>query len=374
MNLNIEHWKEFLVSSIFTIHNGKGITQDEIEEHAGELNAVQSGEDNNGVLGKIDKAYCEKMNYTISEKPCLTVARSGSAGFVSYQEDGCVVGDSAKILHLIEEEKATKNIYIFLQTILTANRFKYAYGRKVTESKYMEDVIKLPIKRNLDKTPFIDSSCKFSKEGYVPDWCFMDSYISSLKHKPLLTNNKKRNAVELNIDSWKKFKIGNLFDVKLSKGDIQLEEIEKGDIPLVSSGETDNGIVGYIDSNGDGEAEIFTKNKITVDMFCNPFYQENDFFAVSHGRVNVLCPKFDLTKHIGLFICSLIKQEKYKFSYGRAVYSDEISNMEIPLPVLSNDDKSIYIDATKKYSPDGYVPDWLWMENYIKLLPYGDRI
>ena len=76
MNLNIEHWKEFLVSSIFTIHNGKGITQDEIEEHAGELNAVQSGEDNNGVLGKIDKAYCEKMNYTISEEPFHRLRKS----------------------------------------------------------------------------------------------------------------------------------------------------------------------------------------------------------------------------------------------------------------------------------------------------------
>ena len=54
---------------------------------------------------------------------------------------------------------------------------------------------------------------------------------------------------------------------------------------MVSSGETDNGIVGYVDSNGDGEAEIFTKNKITVDMFCNPFYQENEIKSITYFSV-----------------------------------------------------------------------------------------
>ncbi len=38
------------------------------------------------------------MGYTYTEKPCLTVARSGSAGFVSFQINGCAVGDSANIL------------------------------------------------------------------------------------------------------------------------------------------------------------------------------------------------------------------------------------------------------------------------------------
>lgn len=179
--LGISNWKEFKVSSILTIQNGKGITKEEIEDNLGDFTVVQSGEDNNGVLGKIDKDYCISMNYTISEKPCLTVARSGSAGFVSFQIDGCVVGDSAKIL-LLEDSVASTEVYLFIQTILTANRFKYAYGRKVTEDKYMNDTIKLPIKHNPDGTPFIDQSCKYSEEGYVPDWDFMENYIKSLPY------------------------------------------------------------------------------------------------------------------------------------------------------------------------------------------------
>ena len=39
----------------------------------------------------------------------------------------------------------------------------------------------------------------------------------------------------------------------------------------------------------------------------------------------------------------------------------------------SKDSKPV-IDATHEFSDDGYMPDWEWMESYIKSLPYSDRI
>lgn len=179
--LDIDNWEEFKVSGLFTLLNGKGITKEEIEENKGSFVAVQSGEENNGVLGKIDKQYCIKMGYTLTDKMCLTVARTGSAGFVSFQSAGCVVGDSAKIL-LLDDKVATTNIYLFLQTILTANRFKYDYGRKVTEDKYLADIIKLPIQRDSNGTPVIDDNRTYSDKGYIPDWQFMEDYINSLPY------------------------------------------------------------------------------------------------------------------------------------------------------------------------------------------------
>lgn len=180
-SLEINNWKSFKVGRILSILNGKGITNDEIEENPGTFNAVQSGEENNGVLGKIDLIYCKKKKYTVSERSCLTVARSGSAGYVSFHPNGCVVGDSAKIL-LLPEKIASNGVYLFIQTLLTANRFKYAYGRKVTEEKYAEDEIKLPILMAADGTPVIDNSNEFSDEGYIPDWQFMEDYIKSLPY------------------------------------------------------------------------------------------------------------------------------------------------------------------------------------------------
>lgn len=166
MNLNVSTWKSFVVGKLLTIKNGKGITKEELEENKGSFVVVQSGESNNGVLGKIDLDFCKMMNYTYSEKPCLTVARSGSAGFVSFQIDGCVVGDSAKIL-LLDDDVASIERYLFLQSVLMTNKYKYAYGRKVTEEKYMNDYIDLPIQYNSDGTPFFDESKKYSDDGYV---------------------------------------------------------------------------------------------------------------------------------------------------------------------------------------------------------------
>lgn len=179
--MDIDNWEEFTVSSLFTLLNGKGITKEEIEENKGTFVAVQSGEENNGVLEKVDKQYCIMKGYTLTDKMCLTVARTGSAGFVSFQSEGCVVGDSAKIL-LLDDTIATTNIYLFLQTILTSNRFKYDYGRKVTEDKYLADIIKLPVQRNNNGEPVIDRSHKYSKDGYIPDWQFMEDYINSLPY------------------------------------------------------------------------------------------------------------------------------------------------------------------------------------------------
>ena len=157
--------------------------------------------------------------------------------------------------------------------------------------------------------------------------------------------------MNLNTSLWKEFVVGDYFDVFLSAGDLKIDDCEPGEIPLVSSGSTNNGIVGYIDKKGDGKAQIFKANCITVDMFCNAFYQKEDFYAVSHGRVNVLYPKFECNLQIGLFICSIIQKEQFKYSYGRAVYSSEIARMIIKLP------------ATVTGSPD-----WDFMEKYIKSL------
>ncbi len=159
--------------------------------------------------------------------------------------------------------------------------------------------------------------------------------------------------MNLNTPLWKEFTIGDYFDVYLSSGDLKIDDCEPGNIPLISSGSTNNGIVGYIDEKGDGKAQIFKANCITVDMFCNAFYQNEDFYAVSHGRVNILYPKFKCNLQIGLFICSIIKKEQFKYSYGRAVYSSEIARMIIKLPS----------------TPDN-EPDWNYMEQYIKSIKH----
>ena len=84
-------------------------------------------------------------------------------------------------------------------------------------------------------------------------------------------------------------------------------------------------------------------------------YQEQDFQASQN--IAVLRNSF-ITKEMALFICSMINFEmRLKYSYGRTVGKMNIEQMVLKLPVDS----------------DGN-PDWQFMENYIKALPYGDRL
>jgi predicted nucleotidyltransferase len=64
-----------------------------------------------------------------------------------------------------------------------------------------------------------------------------------------------------------------------------------------------------------------------------------------------------MTSNVGLFISTLIKKEKYRFNYGRKWHVDRMRESTIKLPVK--------IDGT---------PDWEFMENYIKSLPYSSQL
>ncbi|MDR0663067.1 MAG: restriction endonuclease subunit S, partial [Spirochaetaceae bacterium] len=84
-------------------------------------------------------------------------------------------------------------------------------------------------------------------------------------------------------------------------------------------------------------------------------YQEHNFSASDH--VEKLIPRFSLNKYIGLFIVTMINLDKYRYNYGRKCNQKKIKDTLIKLPADS-----------------AGSPDWQFMENYIKALPYSDKI
>ena len=338
MNLNFSNWMPFKLSDIFHLYNGAGITKEEIECNPGDFVAVQSGEENNGCIGKIDKAYCIAMGYTYTEEPCLTVARTGSAGFVAYQPFGCVVGDSAKILILKDETAKSLFVYLFLKTILMENRYKYTYGRKVTEEKYLSEVVMLPA---------ASSDC--------PDWNYMEQYIKSIKHKPLSTANQGSSSLALGVENWVEFCVGDLFEMKKGKRLTSDDQTDR-DTPYIGAIDSNNGVANYI-----GQGAIHDGNTISLSYngsVGEAFYQPKPFWATDD--VNVLYFRKEngvaFNKYIALFICAVLRQEKYRYSYGRKWVLESMKSTIIKLPEKSG------------------KPDWCYMENYMKSLPYGDRI
>lgn len=338
MNLNIQNWKEFRFGDLISdIYKSKSINKDDLtiaKDDSYSIRYITRTGENNGCelladVRDVDKKCIEKSN-------AISIGDTTATCF--YQSKDFITGDHMVVVRA--DQWLNEYTALYIVAVLKNEQYKYSYGRAYLMDRIKDTIIKLPVDTN-----------------EKPDYQFMEDYIKSLRHKPLTTKNKQGHAPDLNVQDWKEFKIKDFFKVELAKGDIKLDEVDEGDIPLVSSGESNNGIVGYIDRAGDGKSEIFPANRITIDMFGNAFYQNEPFYAVSHGRVNILKPKFDLTRNIGLFMSAIIKQEQYKFSYGRAVYSGVAENMDIVLPI----------------NTDG-KPNWQFMEDYIKSLPYGDRI
>lgn len=84
------------------------------------------------------------------------------------------------------------------------------------------------------------------------------------------------------------------------------------------------------------------------------FYQNKDFFATSD--VNILTLKCNLTPFIAMFLNTVIKKEQFRFNYGRKWGKENMLNHIIKLPVKEGN------------------PDWQFMENYIKSLPYSKSL
>ena len=79
-----------------------------------------------------------------------------------------------------------------------------------------------------------------------------------------------------------------------------------------------------------------------------------------------------MSKELGLYLTSAMNQsihnhQKKKYSRGyKAIWTDRVENDDILLPIQTNHDEKPIIDPDRTYHPDGYIPDWDYMEKYIK--------
>lgn len=149
---------------------------------------------------------------------------------------------------------------------------------------------------------------------------------------------------------WKPFRVGDLFEVLLAKGDIQSKQCEDGDTLLVSAGNEDNGVAARISVEGDGVSELFSARCITVSMFGRAFWQNEPFYAVSHGRVNILQPKQAVSDMTGLFLAAILNAAiGDDFNYQTMCTRARLIDVLVMLPA----------------TPDG-EPDWAYMESYMR--------
>lgn len=148
---------------------------------------------------------------------------------------------------------------------------------------------------------------------------------------------------ELSSVEWGEYKLGDLFNSSTGDFDIQKEHINNCGEYVITSGLTNNGILG----KSDVKAKIFDIGTITVDMFGNAFYRQFKYKMVTHARVFSLKPKFKITDSQGLFISNALFFLKFNFGYENMCSWEKIKSKKIKLP-----------------SKDGKI-DFFFMEKFI---------
>ena len=154
---------------------------------------------------------------------------------------------------------------------------------------------------------------------------------------------------EMDTTKWKEFKIGNLFDCETAR---QILKTEEGNFPQVNRSAFNNGItknVKKIDCKIN-EAKCIT---IGAEGFY-AFYQDTPFMA--GNKIYVLRHK-KLNKFNGLFVCSVLNSTVCKYSYSNARTLKKIKDEIHKLPVDKKGE-----------------PDWEFMEDYVKSLPYSSNL
>lgn len=147
------------------------------------------------------------------------------------------------------------------------------------------------------------------------------------------------------LNEVKKLKDSKVFKAKTS-------EEQNDRLEFITRTDTNNGCDCFV--NISDVRSIEKENAIIIgDTTSTIYYQANKFVAGDHI---VVYRASWINKYTALFLKSLLERERYRYSYGRAYKMDLIKSTSIKLPTKNSQ------------------PDWEFMENYIKSLPYGDRI
>lgn len=368
MELNTQDWKEFNLLKLCKIDMGNKFDNDKMSHDNPCINFVSRTGDNNGVSDFVDKIRGVEPYPANS----ISVALGGSIGSCFLQTKPFYTGQNVSVL--LFDDAVSDEAKLFITTMfMNECKYKYvAFGRELNVHIRKDFVFFLPIQHNADGSILIDAKKTYSDDGYVPDWEFMENYIKSLHSKPITTKISGGSIPDLEIDKWEEFRVGNLFsNIYKAKAHTKDEVIETDrGIHFVSRTDTNNGV--DIVVKNDGLEGIEKANCITIgDTTATCYYQNEDYVTGDH--MVVLRAEW-MNMYTGLFIRTIIMQEYIRYCYGRAYRMDLIKNTMIKLPIQRDEKGNPIIDNSKKYSEKGYIPDWEFMENYIKSLPYSDRI
>ena len=340
--VDTSQWGEFVVGELFDCDTTKTFYPNKSELPPGNTPYITRSTYDNGISGYYDDINNE---FTI-EGNCLTIGAEGGIAF--WQPKPFVAGVK---VYTVRHPQLNESTALFVASLLNTNSTNYNYTNARVLAKIQAETIKLPLKPSADPSNYDSTDI---------DWDYMDTVMSRVTEKAKerlasLPAHEQRSKTPVDTSSWGEFVVGELFDVKLSDGDNKPKELPKGNIPLISTGSTNNGVAGTFES----DTIIFPADSFTINMFGQAFYQPKPFQTVSHGHVNILIPNFKNNQNIGLFIVTALNAQCQTYSFAEMLTSKKVQAESIKLPLKPSADPS-------NYTQDDI--DWDYMDRFMQTI------
>ena len=308
------------LEDVFDVKYGPSLALNSMTISDNGIPFVSRQEKNNGVVARV-----KEIEGAVPNPPhTLSVAASGSVLATFYQPEPYY--SAYHVFCLAPKEQLSVVEMLVYSKIINSNKYKYSYGRQA--NKTLKKLL-IPDRREIDIL------------------CKKFNLLKQPSREPSL-----HTRISLGDRIWKWFRYDEIFQIRKGKR-LTKRNMKLGKTPFVGAIDSNNGYRQFIDQKAD-----HTGNTITVNYngsVGEAFFQPSSYWA--SDDVNVLYPLFKINVYIGLFLVSLIKLEKYRFNYGRKWHKDRMNKSNIKLPIDTNEN-----------------PDWQFMEDYIKSLPYSSNL
>lgn len=292
----------------------------------GGVNFVGRSSQNHGVSGAVAPLDAIRPY----DAGLITVALGGSKLLSAFVQTGpFYTAQNVAVLRPREPMTFEQKLYMCL--VIRHNRFRYsAFGREANRT--LRDLLVPPL-------------------SAVPEWTsgLGREQSTDILGAPQIDDD----GIPLEVPSWQPFMMGQLFDIRKGRR-LTKADMVAGITPFIGASDASNGLTARI-----GQAPIHDGGTISLSYngsVAEAFYQSEPYWATDD--VNVLYPRgFSLTAASGLFLCTVIRREKFRFNYGRKWHLERMREAVIRLP------------ATKAVEPD-----WQFMEYYMRTLPYSSQL
>jgi len=314
------------VSDLFHLEYGhslelNGLTLSDDEDA---INFVSRTIRNNGVSARVAKI----PDLEPSPPGTITVALNGQGGAGAAFLQPFPHYSGYHIMVLTAKSTMTDQEKLWWAQCITANRFRFGFGRQANKTL---------------------AKLKLPDPSEMPSWVTgtsLDPFVGA--DAALLPSD----APPLKIEEWADFRYDSLFDIKKGQR-LTKASMKPGSTPFIGAIDSNNGYRQFVNAEPNHEGGTITVNY--NGSVAEAFFQPTPFWA--SDDVNVLYPKFDMSPFAAMFICALIRKERFRFNYGRKWHLDRMNESTIRLPVTAQG-----------------TPDWAAIEIFIQSLPYSSSI